>query len=154
MNEQIKNKIRKAVFIIIYFKEKKQIEYLILKRKLHWKGWEFPKGGIKRKEKINSAILRETKEETGQIPKNIHKYFVFGRYKYPKEYKDRKGIFGQSYSLFSAEINSKKIKIDKLEHLDYKFISYENALKYLTWPNQRKCLKIVNKRLKNGIRKV
>ena len=44
-------KYRKAVFIVTYLKTKKGIKYLILKRKLHWVGWEFPKGGLEKKEK-------------------------------------------------------------------------------------------------------
>ena len=30
------------------------------------------------------------------------------------------------------------------EHSDYLWADYKTALKKLTWPNQRKCLKIVN----------
>ena len=40
------SKYRKIVFIVTYAKLKDKIYYLILKRKLHWKGWEFVKGGI------------------------------------------------------------------------------------------------------------
>jgi len=46
-----KGKYRKAVFVLLYSKTKKWIEYLLLKRKLHWKGWEFPKGKIEPGEK-------------------------------------------------------------------------------------------------------
>jgi hypothetical protein len=43
----VKEKYRKAVFIVVYRRTKnifnKQNKLLILKRKLHWAGWEFPK---------------------------------------------------------------------------------------------------------------
>jgi hypothetical protein len=34
-------KYRKAIFIVVYAREKNKRYYLILKRKLHWKVWEF-----------------------------------------------------------------------------------------------------------------
>ena len=67
-------KYRKAIFIVIYTITKKRIEYLILKRRLHWKGWEFPKGGIKFSETERKAVLRELKEETGLSSKKIKKF--------------------------------------------------------------------------------
>jgi len=72
--EKIKKSYRKAVFVVVYRKERNNLLYLILKRKLHWKGWEFPKGGVKNKETIKQTITREVKEETGQ---NLVKIFKF-----------------------------------------------------------------------------
>lgn len=143
----MKGKYRRAVFIVTYRKEKDKILYLILKRKLHWKGWEFPKGGLEKKETNLQAIKRELKEEAGQGGFNIKDYKVSGRYKYPMMYNDRPGIIGQTYRLFSAEIKNSKIKIDKDEHSSYKWLSFEKAHKLLTFPLLKKCLKIVNKGL-------
>ena len=119
----------------------------MLKRKLHWKGWEFPKGGVDSKESIKKTIIREVKEETGQIPKNIKNHRVTGKYKYHEELRDRRGIKGQTYSLYSVELPKEKIKVDEVEHTAYKWVSFDKAVKKLTWPNQRKCLRIVNKTL-------
>lgn len=141
-------KYRRGIFIVAYSKTKKGTEYLVLKRKLHWKGWEFPKGGLKKGEKILDALKRELKEETGRLPLNIKKFDISGKYTYNKRYSDRPGIKGQSFSLFAAEIKFEKIKLDKLEHSGYKWLDFENAVRKLTWKNQRKCLKIVNKWLK------
>ena len=44
------DKYRKSDFIVVYSKEKDKIKYIVLKRKLHWKGWEFPKEGMEDKE--------------------------------------------------------------------------------------------------------
>jgi len=144
-------KYRPAVFIVTYSKDKNRIEYLILKRKLHWKGWEFPKGGMKKIETKEKAVKREIKEETGLEILNIKKFNIHGKYKYDKEYPDRKNIKGQTFSLYSAEVKKAKIKLDKLEHSDYKWLDFKQARKNLTWSNQRKCLKIVNDWLKNEI---
>jgi len=137
-------KYRKSIFVVAYARKGEEIFYLILKRKLHWKGWEFPKGGIEKFEFGKRAIKREIREETGLEAKKIKKYKFKGKFKYKKELKDRPGIIGQSYSLYSCEVPKKKVKLDKLEHSDYKWVDFKTAFKKLTWPNQRKSLKIVN----------
>jgi len=135
---------RPSVFVVIYLKNK-NVNYLVLKRKLHWTGWEFPKGGINKGENLLQSVGREVLEETGQLPILINKLKEKGKYKYPKLLADRPGYLGQEYILFSAEIKSKKIKLDKNEHSDYKWLNFKEAKKILTYPNQKKCLKIVNK---------
>ena len=139
---------RKGVFIATYRREGEKILYLVLKRKLHWKGWEFPKGGVERGEDIKRGVRRELKEETGQKPLKIKEFRICGKYKYDREYPDRKNLNGQTYKLFSAEIKNKGIRFDRREHSSYKWLKFEKARNLLTWPNQRKCLGIVNRRLK------
>ena len=141
-------KYRKAVFIVVYSKHKKEIEYLLLKRKLHWKGWEFPKGATKRFETKRSAVKRELKEETGLSPLMIKRFSFSGKYPYDKIYSDRPGIKGQTFSLYSVEVKKGKVNTDKIEHSDYKWVDYNSALKNLKWANQKKALKIVNSWLK------
>lgn len=142
------NKYRKAVFITVHSKTKKGIEYLILKRKLHWRGWEFPKGGINFLESKKRTVKRELKEETGLKPVSIKKLNFSGKYKYNKSFPDRKGFIGQTYTLYSAEVKKQRIKIGKIEHSDYKWVGFKEAIKKLTWTNQKKCLKIVDKKLR------
>ncbi len=145
---------RKSLFCVIYrkkkslFSKKTKLFYLILKRKLHWKGWEFPKGGIEPKETIKKAVIREIKEETSQKPFNIKSYKISGKYNYNKKFKDRPNIKGQTYKLFSAELKNKKIKIDNIEHSTYKWLPYKKALKKLTWQNQKKCLRVVDEEIR------
>jgi 8-oxo-dGTP pyrophosphatase MutT (NUDIX family) len=140
-----KMKYRKGVFCVIYeINNSGNVKYLIFKRKLHWKGWEFAKGGIKKEEKILDAVKREIKEETGLKPVKIKKFDVSGKYKYEKELKEREGVAGQTYFLYAVEVNKRKIKLDKLEHSSYEWVSFKRAMRKLTWPNQRKCLKVVD----------
>lgn len=146
----MKKRYRKAVFVVVYSIIDEKVFYLILKRKLHWKGWEFPKGGIKRFETKKQAVKREVFEETGLKPLSIKKFKVEGKYNYDKEYPDRKGFKGQTYSLYSAEVEKPKkrgVKLDKKEHSGYKWLSYKEAMKKLSWENQRKCLRVVDKNL-------
>ncbi len=131
-----------------YSIEKDKIHYLLLKRKLHWKGWEFPKGGLEKGEGIINAIKREIKEETNLIPIKIKKFDFSGKYNYAKKYPDRPELDGQAYSLYSAEVEKDGVKVDKREHSAFKWFEFDKAIKKLTWPNQKKSLKIVNGWLK------
>ena len=139
-------KYRKGIFAVVYTKNQtnSKIEYLILKRKHHWKGWEFVKGKIEKFETKKMATQREVSEETGLKILNIKKFNIYGDYKYKKILKDRLGIIGQTYRLFAVEVKKGKVKIDRIEHSDYRWMSFEEAKKKLTWPNQRECLKIVD----------
>jgi 8-oxo-dGTP pyrophosphatase MutT (NUDIX family) len=140
----MKLKYRKGIFLVAYSNENKKIKYLVLKRKLHWKGWEFPKGGIEKNESAKKTIIREMKEETGLKPIIIKKFSASGKYNYDKIYPDRAGFKGQTYQLYAAEVNFGKIKLDKIEHFSYKWLGFRDVLKKLTWPDQKKCLIIVN----------
>ncbi|MDO8467489.1 MAG: NUDIX hydrolase, partial [Nanoarchaeota archaeon] len=93
----MKQKYRRSVFIVTYSIHHGRINYLILKRKWHWRGWEFPKGGIEDGEKMINAVKRETLEETGKAALQIKRYEIYGRYKYKKTLPDRPGFIGQSY---------------------------------------------------------
>ena len=58
--------LRKAVVGIVFLKED-VTKFLVLRRKLGWQGWEFPKGGMERKDMDveEAALKREIEEETG-----------------------------------------------------------------------------------------
>ena len=148
-------KYRKAVFVVTYARTKKGIEYIILKRKLHWKGWEFPKGAVRFFETKKHAVKREIKEETGliQLKGKIKKFNYSGKYDYDKIYPDRPEIKGQTFTLYAAEVKKpagEKIKLDNIEHSDYKWVNFSKALRMIKWPNQKKSLKIVNDYLRKN----
>jgi len=147
MEKKIKiNKYRPAIFIVVYHMNKhlKQLIYLILKRKKHWKGWEFPKGGVEKGESEIKTLKREIKEECGLNIIKIKRYGIGGKYKYPKNFKERPGFIGQTYSLYSVQVKEGKVKIDKREHSDFKWLDFNSAKKIITYNNQRKCLRIVH----------
>ena len=148
INEKIRKGNRKSVFLVIYFIKNKKIEYLILRRKLHWIGWEFPKGGINFFESEKHAVKRELNEETGLTAVKIKRFENSEKYKYKKKFLDRPGIIGQKYQLYAVEVCKKNVKIDKIEHSAYIWADFKKTLEKLKWPNQKKCLKIVDKWLK------
>jgi 8-oxo-dGTP pyrophosphatase MutT (NUDIX family) len=139
-----REKYRKAIFVVVYAIKNKKIKYLILKRKKHWIGWEFPKGGVEFFETRNHAVKREVKEETGLKILKMKEFKVYGKYDYDKEYPDRKGLVGQDFLLYATEVEKNKVVIDKREHSDFKWMNFKDAEKKLTWANQKKCLKIVD----------
>ncbi len=143
-----KGRYRKAVFIVTYRKEKDKVLYLLLKRKLHWKGYEFPKGGVEYGEELSKTVKREIKEETGKTAEDIKRYKISEKYEYPKAYQGRRGVIGQTYELFSAEVKGEKVNIDRMEHSSYIWLEFKKAVKLLRWPNQKKCLTHINERLK------
>ena len=147
-------KYRKAVFILAYALNGDKPEFLILKRKLHWKGWEFPKGGIERGETQAQSAKRELHEETGLKPiGRIRKFDFSGEYPYGKILPDRLGFNGQTYTLYAAQVKKGKISLDKKEHSGHKWVSYKEALKKLRWEDQRESLKIVNGWLESELEK-
>ncbi len=143
-----KTPYRKALFIVAYRIINNNIKYLILKRKLHWKGWEFPKGGVELFETKKMAVKREVMEETGLKINKIVNHKIYGKYDYKKILPDRP-YKGQSYQLYSVELSNGIVRVDHREHSSYLWLPYEKALKRLTWNNQKECLKAVNNSLVN-----
>ncbi len=141
---------REAVFVLAYSKTGKGIQYLLFKRKLHWRGWEFPKGGIKESESKEHAAKRELKEETGLVPLKIKNFNYSGKYNYKNFIPGRKGFRGQTFHLYAAEVKKRKVKLS-YEHSGYKWVGFSEALKMLKWSDQKKSLKMVNSWLENEI---
>ncbi|MBU2104232.1 MAG: NUDIX domain-containing protein [Nanoarchaeota archaeon] len=138
-------KYRRGIFIVVYAVVKNKIEFLILRRKLHWNGWEFSKGGMRFYETQKMTVRREVKEETGLKILKMKKFRISGRYKYDKKYSDRKNFIGQTYGmLYAVKVKRGRVKIDKREHSNYKWINFSEAMKKLEWENQRRCLRFVN----------
>lgn len=144
----MKNNYRKGLFIVVYSNIDNEISYLILKRKLHWIGWEFPKSGIEPKESLMNCVKRELKEETGLKPLEIKKLNISGKYNYNKEFKDRPRIKGQTFEgVYAVKTKfNKKIKLS-YEHSNFKWLNFEKAYELLTWKNQKQVLKEVHKEL-------
>lgn len=143
--KMLRKRYRKAVFVVVYSIKGKEIKYLVLKRKYHWRGWEFPKGGIDKGESEKQAAIREAREETGTKILSVKNMGFKGEYKYKKSFSDRPFFTGQTFSLYAAESKIGKVSIDKKEHSGYKWLVFEKARKKLTWQNQKKSLDKVNK---------
>jgi hypothetical protein len=146
---ELNKKYQSSFFVVIYRKTKEGLRYLILKRKLDWKGWEFPKGLQNKDISIVKTIKQEIQKNTKQIPSYIKKYHESGKYEYNKIIQKASEFKGGKYNLYSAELKSNKIKLNNTKHSSYKWADYKQAIEYLSWENQRKCLRIVNDKLED-----
>ena len=140
--------IRKGVAAIVFRKDKGRTKYLLLKRKLNWKGWEILKGGCKLFESEDKCLKREIKEEIGMSEFSVKKTKIFNKFKYQKLFqKDNRLYSGARHRIYLVEVFSKRIKIDKKEHSGFKWVLQKEALKIIAWDDQRKIFKRVTKKL-------
>ena len=139
-------KFRKGVFCIVF--SLKPLRYLLLHRKLHWKGWEFPKGGKLAREKIENTVKREIREEIGLRTLSMIPFENKGTFIYDKKTQRERKAKGFSYKLFAAEVKKGKVRFSKREHDGFRWLSYARALRLLTWPDQKRALRTVNNALK------
>jgi len=124
----------------IVFKRNKEIKYLLLHYPSNAKAkkeyWDLPKGHIEKNEKEKTTVIREVEEETGLKDikiiegfKELIKYF----FKF-----QGKTIF-KTVVFYLAETKTKEVKISG-EHIGYKWLPYEQALKQLTFKNAKDIL--------------
>ncbi|HNV01170.1 MAG TPA: NUDIX domain-containing protein [archaeon] len=133
--------VRNIVGLIVFDGEK----FLILHRKLNWKGWEYPKGGIEEGETHEEAIKRELWEETG-----LERYELIGKiseFEFIDKARNRKGhtynYLLRVPSTAVVKINNEHV-LDKeivLEHDDFKWCLPKEAIKLLTHKDMKISLK-------------
>ena len=130
---------------VLYRKTNTKPQYLLLKRTPTLGAfWQPVTGGIEKGETKTQALKREIQEETGiknpaKITKNIH-YCEFWDY-YKQENRHR--LIKEH--IFGVEIHAnEKIAISR-EHTEYKWCSFEEALKLLKWKENKEALKKLTK---------
>ena len=135
----------KSCGAVIFTKHKDGIKYLLL----HYEAghWDFPKGRQGKNEKEEQTAAREIKEET-QIEdvefidgfKETVKYF----YKKGEETVYKEVIF------FLAKSQTEHVELSK-EHIGYAWVSFEHAMKKLTYNNSKELLEKAEKFLKKNL---
>lgn len=137
--------IEKSAGAVIFRKKEDEIYYLLLRypvsmRKPDKEYWGFSKGHVEKGEKIEETIKRETEEETGI--KDI--IFINGFREQEKYFftRNKKKVF-KTVIFFLAETKTKNIRIS-WEHIDFKWLSYDRAIKKLTFKNAKKILEKAN----------
>lgn len=131
--------MRKLVAAVVYNKDK----YLILRRKLNWKGWEFVKGEVS-KETFRHAVLREVKEELGlgnvgvicKLPAEIIYH-----------HDDIRGHRTSMQVGYLIEFISGKIRLSP-EHSGYRWADHKKAHKMLTHMTHKTFLRLANEYLR------
>lgn len=139
--------MEKSVGAIIFRKENSQIKYLLMQHarvgRVDNPYWDFPKGHVEKGETEGRAMRREIFEETGVndltlVPKFRETMKVFFRWQ-------GKTIF-KIIVFYLGETKAMEVKISS-EHMGYKWLGYEDALKELTFDNAKSILKKANDRL-------
>lgn len=130
---------------LVFRKHKiKGLQYLLLHKKLKWKGWEFVKGEVRDKESLIDAVKREILQETG-----LHtKITGFEPFNYSYSYIKGLNFVDSEVACFVAEAKSDDVGLSE-EHSHHKWADYDNAIKLIDFEGPKNLLKTVNARLNN-----
>jgi len=128
----------------IIFRKNKENKFLLLEYKYKNKFWDFPKGNVEKNEEEKETVKREIEEETGiKTIIFIPEFRERISYIYKRE---GKTVF-KEVIFYLIETKEKKIKLSE-EHIGYKWLKYEDALKTLTYPAAKNILKKADEFLK------
>ena len=134
----------KSAGAIIYRMENGVPMYLLL----HYQSghWEFAKGHVEEGETEEQTVRREVQEETGIdqldfIPgfKENIKYFFRNNYALKAEDKKKAPWIFKLVVFYLARTNIKEIILSK-EHIGFAWLSFDDALKKLTFKNAKNVL--------------
>jgi dATP pyrophosphohydrolase len=124
---------------IIFRRNDRRTEYLLLKRLPERNGfWQPVTGGIEEGETQKEALRREIMEETGvkNIVAVIEDLYYF-------EFSDPNP--NQEY-VYGVEVSpSEEIVLDRKEHNEYRWCSFQDALQLLHWKENKEALRKLNK---------
>jgi 8-oxo-dGTP pyrophosphatase MutT (NUDIX family) len=111
---------------------------------LHARGsklvWGFPKGKIEQGEQPIETARREIKEETGLIDLDFKEGFAETIHYF---FKQKEETISKDVHFFLVETRTDKVTLSK-EHIGYIWLSYETALKKLSFKNSQDVLKKAN----------
>jgi len=126
---------------IIFFDNEKR-EFLIISNEKE--RWDFPKGHIEEGETPEQTAVREVKEETG-----LDIEFIDGfKEKISFFFKKGKELVKKDVIFFLAKAKSKNVTLS-FEHIDYKWLNFEEALNKLTFKDSKNLLIKANQFLTN-----
>lgn len=129
----------KSCGAVVFRRQKNQIKYLVL----HYTAghWDFPKGNQEKNEKEEQTASREIREETGiEDIEFIDNFKETVNYYYKVE---QETIF-KEVTFFLAQSATEEVKLST-EHIGYAWLSYENALKKLTFNTSKELLEKADK---------
>ncbi|HPI37217.1 MAG TPA: NUDIX domain-containing protein [Ignavibacteriaceae bacterium] len=138
------NIISNMIEVHLFRRDKKKIEFLILKRakdQVYPNIWQMVTGKIKENETAKEAAIREIKEETGFLP--ISMWVVPNVNSFYSPQKDEICLI----PVLLAEVeNISKVVISD-EHSNYRWVNYKKAKSLFAWPGQKRSLEIIDEYL-------
>jgi 8-oxo-dGTP pyrophosphatase MutT (NUDIX family) len=134
---------QKSAGAVVFRRDGKDIKYLVL----HYEAghWDFVKGKVEKGEEEKQTVLRELKEETGigkadfipDFRKEINYYFK----------KEGETVF-KTAAFYLLETKEEKVKLS-FEHVGYRWVGLDTALKTLTFDNAKEIVKEAEDFIKN-----
>ncbi|HLC20324.1 MAG TPA: NUDIX domain-containing protein [Candidatus Nanoarchaeia archaeon] len=112
-------------------------KFLLLKYKYKTVYWDFPRGNVENRETEEEAARREIKEETGITSIEFLPSF---KEEVKWTYHRDGNLVKKSVTFFLARTTQSKIQLSS-EHLDFEWLSYEDAMKKLTYDTAKTVLK-------------
>lgn len=123
-----------------YKKILNKVKVLVFKRSVEVRypnQWRMIGGKVKNEEKLYKTALRELKEETGLTP------ILFWTIPSVNQFYDHRTDTIHQIPAFGADITSNlDIKLNH-EHSAYKWISEDEIDSYISWPEQRRLMKLL-----------
>jgi len=130
---------------IIVFTNQKQ--FLLLQRKDNPNYWQSVTGSLEMNETPRDCAIRELYEETN-LNANQYNFFSLGQmnqYSIYPEWRHRyeEGVNNNTEHLFALQLPKKEnIIINEEEHLSYKWLNFEDAIKKVfSWTNRKALIK-------------
>ncbi len=139
-------KLRRGVLGVIYRIKNDRHEFLLLRRMLHWKGWEFPKGGVKEGESEENALKREIEEETGLRTMIVSMVPHGVSYSYPEDFESE--FAGAHQDVYLVKCLDGDVRLS-YEHDGFIWCDYEEAMQLLTHEGQKEALEAAFRILKD-----
>jgi bis(5'-nucleosidyl)-tetraphosphatase len=131
---------------LVFYEKDGQRRYLAL----HYPAghWDFPKGGVERGETEEAAAKREIREETGLT---IDSFVPNFRRKIEYHYRRANGLSHKQVIFFLARANSDQVRIS-YEHSGYEWLTFDQAMRRLSFENARNILREANEFLSKQAR--
>lgn len=116
-------------------------EFLLFKRakgKIYQGQWRMTGGKVESGETYWQAALRELKEETGLTP------VLFWTIPSVNTFYEHKSDTVHHIPAFAAQLQTDQIPDLDDEHTEYEWLTLEQAVKRISWPEQRRLLKLTD----------
>lgn len=141
-----KEKVRKGIGAIVFRFKGKEPEFLLLHRIKRWSGWEMLKGGRIGRERPMHNLMRELREEIHADEKKIGAIIPLPfklKFKTPPDYVKKYKYTKMEFPSFLVEYNGPvSIKGNAvLEHDEYRWVSFNEALNLLTHETNKNLLR-------------